>query len=304
MSTANLVISPSSSTLPTCNPNLMPFHIDYTGPAAVSAYMRVDKLQPENATVESVVEEVTEKKVSVKVTTEVHGDTAVVEAETTTTTTTTITDIVMGDPTPTTPSKVLSAAASEDTIVVESQESTSSVASSSTPPLVLEDADRRFVSTFRGRTIHGLTVDLPEGYGGLLLKSTGKENMEGQSDDTKTKQAWSKAKPAAKAKAKAVEEAPAKPRGRVTRSAAAPKQTAPIEIDDTAEDEEMADAVVDASASDPSQDQPVRELIPTAQFPSFTLWHADRPVDKGRDEYTRTLTEWISLAHEIHCSDL
>jgi hypothetical protein len=30
------------------------------------------------------------------------------------------------------------------------------------------------------------------------------------------------------------------------------------------------------------------------------LWHQDRPVDKGRDEYCRTLTEWIALSHEVN----
>ena len=48
-------------------------------------------------------------------------------------------------------------------------------------------------------------------------------------------------------------------------------------------------------------EHPVRRLIPHAQFSSFTLWHQDRPVDKGRDEYYRTLTEWIALSHEVIC---
>lgn len=278
----------------------MPFHIDYTGPAAVSAYMRTEKLQPENAITENVIEEVAEKMETVNVITEGNGDTPVVEAETKTTTTT---DIAMGDSTPTTPgsenviiasSGALSAAGSESTLVVESQASTSTVAASSTPPVILEDVDRRFVSTFRGRAIHGLTVDLPEGYGGLLLNSTGKESMKGQVDDPKTKQTKSKTKSAPKGKAKATQETPVKPRARVTRSAAAPKQASPIEVVDTVTDEEMPDA-----AEDIDDTQPVRELLPTAQFSTFTLWHADRPVDKGRDEYARTLTEWISLAHEV-----
>lgn len=49
---------------------------------------------------------------------------------------------------------------------------------SSTPPLVSpqkkpskseKDADTRFISSFRGRTIHGLSMDIPTGYTGLLL---------------------------------------------------------------------------------------------------------------------------------------
>ncbi|KAJ7065234.1 ribonuclease H2, subunit C [Mycena amicta] len=47
----------------------------------------------------------------------------------------------------------------------------------------------------------------------------------------------------------------------------------------------------------------VRTLMPTARFSSFVLWHPDIPVDPGRDEYARSLTEWIQLANEIHRVD-
>ena len=47
-------------------------------------------------------------------------------------------------------------------------------------------------------------------------------------------------------------------------------------------------------------EHPICRLIPHAQFSSFTLWHQDRPVDKGQDEYCRTLTEWIAFSHEVN----
>ncbi|KAJ7643351.1 ribonuclease H2, subunit C [Mycena polygramma] len=72
----------------------------------------------------------------------------------------------------------------------------------------------------------------------------------------------------------------AKPRSRVTRSA-------------MRDDDEM-------DAEDDETKITSRTLTPTAQFSSFVLWHPDIPVDPGRDEYLRSLTEWIRLADEIH----
>ena len=50
--------------MPTCNPNLMPFHINYNGPAPVSAFMHVEKLAD---SVESVEPHGYELQVSVVV---------------------------------------------------------------------------------------------------------------------------------------------------------------------------------------------------------------------------------------------
>ncbi|KAK0189425.1 ribonuclease H2, subunit C [Armillaria mellea] len=38
----------SSVSLPSCSPNLMPFHIDYDGPAPISTFMRVEERVTEN----------------------------------------------------------------------------------------------------------------------------------------------------------------------------------------------------------------------------------------------------------------
>ncbi|KAJ3510865.1 hypothetical protein NLJ89_g4427 [Agrocybe chaxingu] len=102
------------------------------------------------------------------------------------------------------------------------------------------------------------------------------------------------------------ENASSKPRGRLARSAALKKPEA-IEIEDEDEDEEMPEAFTSlkdtqelADETEPPQDTPLtRNLVPKAQFSSFTLWHADRPVEKTRDEYFRTLEEWIALSHEV-----
>lgn len=43
-------------------------------------------------------------------------------------------------------------------------------------------------------------------------------------------------------------------------------------------------------------DEPIRFLQPSSSFSSMTLWNPDIPLDEGRDEYLRSLTEWTKLA--------
>ena len=187
------------SPLPTCNPNLMPFHIKYTGPAAVSMFFHVDKMKAE--------EEKEKEKEDVKE----QNDKK--EAET----------------------------------PVHTQQPTSTPVSSETS--VLKDADTRFISSFRGRTIHGLTVDVPTGYTGLLL-------LHGDPQPTVS---------------------------RVDRALNVP-------------DDDSVDSDHDLEMG---EETPLRKLLPQSTFSSITLWHADRAVDETRDEYYRTLTEWMALSHEV-----
>ena len=42
--TVKIAITPVSGSVPACHPNLMPFHINYNGPAAVNSFMHVEKL--------------------------------------------------------------------------------------------------------------------------------------------------------------------------------------------------------------------------------------------------------------------
>jgi hypothetical protein len=89
-------ISPISTALPVCSPNLMPFHIKYSGLAPISTYFRVNPAPC------------------------VNGD-------------------------------------------ADSREGVA--------PNCRVDKEERFVAAFRGRTVHGLRVDLPEGYGGIILRT-------------------------------------------------------------------------------------------------------------------------------------
>jgi len=67
-------------------------------------------------------------------------------------------------------------------------------------------------------------------------------------------------------------------------------------------DVEMVDLSEDVhhEEGEDEEELPTRTLLPVAQFSSFRLWSADFPADAGTDEYARTLTEWITLAHHIH----
>ena len=194
------------SPLPTCNPNLMPFHIKYTGPAAVSMFFHVEKMKAREEEEEVEAQNDSDKK-------------EVVE---------------------------------EENHVVQAQKPTSS----STPPVSSEtsilkkDTDsRRFISSFRGRTIHGLTMDVPTGYTGLVLH--------GDPQPTTT--------------------------------------TTVSHVDRVVPDDSTNDNDFEMG----EEEIPLRKLVPQSTFSSIMLWHADRAVDETRDEYYRTLTEWMALSHEV-----
>ena len=203
--------------LPTCNPNLMPFHIKYTGPAAVSMFIHVEKVmktEEEEEGEEGKVKKQNDKKKEV------------LEE-----------NPVQAQPTS---SSTLTLAPSSET-VTETETSNSKDADNTTT------STTRFISSFRGRTVHGLTVDVPTGYTGLLLHGDPQPTVVPHVD-----RGFSYA------------------------------------LDDSVDNDLVMDEEI-----------PLRKLLPQSTFSSITLWHADRAVDETRDEYYRTLTEWMSLSHEV-----
>jgi hypothetical protein len=165
MSPAAIGIVPSKLPLPTSSPNLMPFHIDYTGKAPIDAYFQV-KEQSSRYVAQP-----------------------------------TVADTDQND--------------SEPDLRAE--------------PIFTTTADKtRFVSTFRGRTVDGVEVGLPEGYGGITLRDVG------------------------------------------------PWESTTMNGEDVA-----------------------RNLHPFARFSSIVLWNGDVPVDEGKDEYVRSLREWMKLSEEV-----
>jgi hypothetical protein len=131
---------------------------------------------------------------------------------------------------------------------------------------------RRFIAAFRGRQIHGLKVDLPVGYRGIVLR--GDENGKGDNDAIKQKDTEKRA------------------RGKVTsRKRKATRQEA-LDIEEDMEKQ-------DDFHLDDLESESHRVLTPSATFNSFVLWNPDIPVDEGRDEYVRSLNEWTRLADVV-----
>jgi hypothetical protein len=248
----SIVLAPIQN-LKECNPNLMPFHIDYSGPAPISTYFLVE---PASETVGAPRAESMEKEASASCT--AMGTDARESAI----------------PPPATVSCKDSCDTENPETINDEQET----------PLALEhprlslakrvtDATTRFISSFRGRKIQGLKVEMPPGYVGVVLKSDAMSSEIGRAAGRATRKV-----------------SKAKPKTRSTRST-----TRVIDVDER----DMHDAMdVDESCADPAV---IRTLAPVSQFSSFVLWHADHPVDEGRDEYFRSLTEWTRLAHEVSC---
>jgi hypothetical protein len=182
------------------------------------------------------------------------------------------------------------------------------------------DADpRRLTAAFRGRTVQGLRVDLPAGYSGAVLRTPPDAlalKAEGERVRAKAAAAASKAEVAAKTKAKKAAAASEASTRRATRRSQraglvvpqAEPEAAGEEADEgeTAERERDEHNSADASEaqagdSEDSATPAVRVLRPSATFSSFVLWNADIAVDEGKDEYLRTITEWMDLAAEVGC---
>ena len=126
--------------LPSCTPYLMPFHIDYSGKAPISTYLRVEAASEVVGAPPSQEEDASSTELKAGGSSE--------------------------------PSQN-----SEETLV-DAEPLSETDRGTDGPPLSpprlakrVTDATTRFISSFRGRTIQGLKVELPEGYGGLVLQT-------------------------------------------------------------------------------------------------------------------------------------
>ncbi|KAF9512672.1 hypothetical protein BS47DRAFT_1285886, partial [Hydnum rufescens UP504] len=166
------------------------------------------------------------------------------------------------------------------------------------PPLPVPDTKSTYTAAFRGRTMHGLDVCLPQGYTGLILHS----------DDPSTRS--DSPIPSIPAKRKrGGDSTPTKllekrnGRGiRRTRSSAATEADGNPDVtaedmyalmSRTDDDVSESSSLVGVGASETSTN---RRLTPMSTFGSIVVWHPDRLVDVGQDEYIRAMDEWTRLA--------
>ncbi|KAG6809354.1 hypothetical protein H0H92_000591 [Tricholoma furcatifolium] len=229
--------------LKTCIPYLMPFHIDYSGPAPISTYLRVDAAKE---TVGAPGPEEMNANGSQSTST---GD---------------------SQPSITPTESLTNVGGSEGTI--DTQTTTPAPLACSSPASRVTDDTTRFISSFRGRTIQGLKVGLPEGYTGVVLRedASGSKARETKGKGTNKRRSLKETGRGARARSK---------KG---------------QVDD--ENEFGLDEAMDVDEGEEER----KTLTVASQFSNFVLWNADHPVDEGRDEYIRSINEWIQLSHLIH----
>lgn len=134
----------------------------------------------------------------------------------------------------------------------------------------------RFISAFRGRQMYGQAIDIPSGYGGLVLRAP--SDPQGSKEDSKPLSR--QVKPRSKT--------------RVATRRFQKRMKADVSAD------ELEEGHNDDCYPEDGDPSPVtRKLVPCSTFTSFMLWTPDRPLDEGRDEYTRALVEWTHLAAEV-----
>ena len=218
----------------------MPFHIQYSGPAPVSTYFRIQPAPlpephpcPPSVAVEAQL--VSAASTIVAISEEARAVSAIITA-----------------------TAIATATAEVDPVI--------KLAPSQPPrpgPIErLSVSAKRFISSFRGRTVHGVEASLPKGYAGIVLRG----DAEGRTQTTTTS-SKAKRQPARKLRRQLPEEVP--------------------------EDDDMVGILPT------EEERPVRVLKPSARFDSFVLWHPDIPVDEEMDEYLRSLSEWINVASEV-----
>ncbi|KAI6112905.1 ribonuclease H2, subunit C [Pisolithus croceorrhizus] len=260
----SLEISSPSRALPTSSPNLMPFHIEYSGPAPISRYFRPAPAPVTNATRDLT----TELSSSSVVTLTEESASGTFESQSSVTSYCSV---------------ATSVTVVEATGLSEPMEM---INAKTQPSAELDSADSsepKLVAAFRGRRVVGQAVKLPDGYGGLVLQAPSLRSTAGNRSGTS---GFFESPSAAKSK-------PVSTRRTTRRSARAGMSSEDATVEEAAN-----------SAEEDSQHrlppEATRQLLPVSMFSSFTIWSPDIPVDEGKDEYMRTLIEWTKLAAEIH----
>jgi hypothetical protein len=125
------------------------------------------------------------------------------------------------------------------------------------------------VAAFRGRTVRGTRISVPDGYTGVVLVGADADKKKRPSPPPLGRR-------------------PSRRSGRVIH----------VDEDDEPRDVYMDDAGegADADCQGEEEEGPTRTLTVASVFSSLVVWNPDIPVDEGRDEYVRSLNEWTKLS--------
>jgi hypothetical protein len=240
-----------SANLPVRVPHLMPFHIQHTGPAPISTYFRIRPHTGAPWQLSSIPDpSLPSGDGQTELTTTVNTKVVLLEEKENLPAAVDANRVVAGP--------AITATAEVD-VVAANVKARASPAQRSGPIQRLSGSAKRFISSFRGRTVHGVEVTLPKRYVGIVLRG----DTNDRAHPHPSTGGKSKRRPVRNSRRRPTEE----------------------ELDEMSlEDEEKP---------------PVRALKPTARFDSFVLWHPDIPVDEGQDEYLRSLSEWTDMASEV-----
>lgn len=160
-------------------------------------------------------------------------------------------------------------------IVKPVQQPDSELVVSDDVPSFLQRVKARFTAAFRGRRLHGRSVDLPDGYSGIVLKPEELQSEKGAAG--------------APPKRLALANNERRKGRRSTRNSTRANMDSVDGDGDVPMDQETLDG----------DEEVIQTLRPTAKFSNFTLWNGDVDVDEGRDEYLRTLSEYQHLLAEV-----
>lgn len=274
--------------------HLMPFRIDYTGTAPISTYFRPKDAPPPNGELPEteLASDSAGFAAAAQIETGKDADGASFKLHTYLTPNLASIDTMAADE--------LAVAAAPGAVDLYSKTDFTS-----TPRLSLPS--RHFTAAFRGRTVQGLRVDLPPGYGGAILCDPTESATTPAAPTAPTPVALETKATAVAGKAKkAAATAQAKTRRAARRSGRRGEpaideesEVAPMEVDEPPPTMDNSEAALDDVGDGTADEGGVRFLVPVATFSSFVLWNADVAVDAGKDEYLRTLTEWAVLAKEV-----
>ncbi|OJA07557.1 hypothetical protein AZE42_07414 [Rhizopogon vesiculosus] len=261
-------ISPATLVLPEYSPNLMPFHISHSGPAPISAYFRA-KPSPSSSAHLSFTQNASNE---MNLTTNDIRNTLLAEESQCSLAT------VVESQSASLEENSQSTAATVGAIEVGAESSTRASSSSEVtgvPPVMPTEGSsfrNNFVAAFRGRQVHGRAVDLPHGYGGIVLNAPldGAKSRIGDTEPVE-KMAQTRGK------------------GRTTRQSNRKMG---------ADEDDMVNSGQGVVPDDTPHTE-IQRLTPISKFSSLIVWSPDIPVDEGKDEYIRSLTEWTKLAAEV-----